>query len=230
MCVAHEFFRDDNLNPECLDRTDESQLMDNFYRRYHDFCASDPSFRCEEHTCKISAEYPAPYSCSDGHCLRHKFDTCANRRNHPLLKFDTHAERDSLCWIAMACHTKFVTAQMKTLHEKWCRNLTYTTSQKIIEEQCPPLFEFPIDLLTLGHVRFFYNNNCGDVSAKYVQVTNVRLLQPGTMSLLECYGASANTQERIADVPTLEWLAGYSKSLQLVNAHPSNSKTFLALL
>ena len=158
MCVAHEFFRDDNLNPECLDRTDESQLMGNFYRRYHDFCASDPSFRCEEHTCKISAEYPAPYSCSDGHCLRHKFDTCANRRNHLLLKFDTHAERDSLCWIAMACHTKFLTAQMKTLHEKWCRNLTYTTSQKIIEEQCPPLFEFPIDLLTLGHVRFFYNN------------------------------------------------------------------------
>ena len=156
-CVAHEFFRDGNMNPECVDRTDEATRMDKFDMTYHDRCASDPSFRCEEHTCHSSRRDPARYSCGDGQCPRHR--SCVNKRNFLILKFDSYAERNGLCWTVMACLTKYLDVEMETLHEKWCRNLTRTTSPKLVREHCPPLFDFPSDWIMLGHIRFFYTNN-----------------------------------------------------------------------
>ena len=87
LCVAHVFFRDDNVNPECLDRTDESELLEDTDNRYYDLCASDPSFRCEEHTCQTSGFNPAPSACGDGQCARY-WNACANRRGFLVLKFD----------------------------------------------------------------------------------------------------------------------------------------------
>ena len=68
----------------------------------------------------------------------------------------------------MACVTEFLHPLMKTLHEKWCQNLTRITRQKIVQEHCPPQFNFPTDLVTVGHVRFFYTNNMTIPSDKYV--------------------------------------------------------------
>ena len=158
LCVAHEFFRDDNINPECLDRTDEGEQMGNTNRRYHSLCASDPSFRCEEHACQISRYYSAPLACGDGQCVQDR-SICVNKRNMLILKFDNYAERNGSCWVAMACLTEFLNVRMETLHNKWCRNLTAATSQNIIRKQCPPLFSFPTDLLTAGHIRFLYTND-----------------------------------------------------------------------
>ena len=172
LCVAHVFFRDDNLNPECLDRTDEGERMADTLNRYHDLCASDPSFRCEEHTCKISRFNPAPFACGDGQCSRDG-NNCANKRNILILKFDTYAEGPGLCWIVMACLTRYLDRGMKTLYEKWCQTLTKSTSQKIVRNQCPPLFDFPTDLIALGHVRFFYTNNITIPSDMYVLPTYV---------------------------------------------------------
>ena len=166
-CVAHEFFRDGNMNPECLDRTDEAIRMEKNYMVYHDRCASDPSFRCEEHTCKILPRDPAPYSCGDGSCLHHR--SCTNKRHLLTMKFDSYADRNGLCWVVMACLSHFIDTRMKTLHEKWCQNLTTTTSQNLIREHCPPLFEFPTDFTVMGHVRFFYTNNISIRSNMYVR-------------------------------------------------------------
>ena len=158
LCVAHEFFRDDNVNPECLDRTDEGDQMGSTNTRYHDFCPSDPSFRCEEHTCKISGRNPAPFACGDGQCLRGE-DSCANKRDLTIMTFNSDTEGNGLCWIIMACLNNFSHEHRKSLHENWCPNLTITTSRNIIREQCPPLFEFPTDSVVMGHVRFFYTKN-----------------------------------------------------------------------
>jgi hypothetical protein len=54
-CIPEEFLWDDLLNPDCLDRTDIT------YTYYPNLCSSDPSFRCEEHSCKR----PGDFVCGD---------------------------------------------------------------------------------------------------------------------------------------------------------------------
>jgi hypothetical protein len=45
--VPQEFLRDNPLNPDCLDRTDEPIFSQSIFAVP---CYQDPSFRCEEHT------------------------------------------------------------------------------------------------------------------------------------------------------------------------------------
>ena len=170
-CVAHEFFRDGNLNPDCLDRTDEATQVDKYRMFYHDRCASDPSFRCEEHTCQISGLDPAPYSCGDAQCSRCR--SCSNKRNLLILKFDGYVERNDLCWIVMACLTRFLDVEMEALYEQWCRSMTRNAKQKIVREECPPVFDFPTDFIMLGHVRLFYTNNLTVRSLMHVLPTYI---------------------------------------------------------
>ena len=150
-CVAHEFFRDDAANPECLDRTDEG------YMESQRLCASDPSFRCEEHACVTNGRFGMVFACGDGECSSNG-QVCHSKRDTVLLNFDSHAGRHGRCWTTMACLTKFLDARMKTLYHKWCRNLTIPSSQRIIQEHCPALFEFPTDWVSLGHVRLLYTS------------------------------------------------------------------------
>ena len=150
-CVAHEFYRDDKSIPECLDRTDEIDMD------YHTHCSSDPSFRCEEHTCQIR-QNGLSFSCGDGQCA-HNGETCANKRNILILNFDSSLGTYGPCWTTMACVTRFLDGRMKTLYNAWCRNLNTTTRQRIIREHCPALFQFPSDWVSLGHVRFLYISN-----------------------------------------------------------------------
>ena len=151
LCVAHEYYRDDVANPECLDRTDEG------YAEYQYSCANDPSFRCEEHTCGIR-QNGLSFSCGDGHCLETASE-CANKRNTLTLKFDNHAERYGPCWTTMACLTGYLNERMQTLYQKWCRNLTSALSRQITQEHCPATFEFPTGWVILGHVRLLYTKN-----------------------------------------------------------------------
>ena len=161
LCVAHEFYRDDIFNHECLDRTDESNL------NYYSHCASDPSFRCEEHTCMIPQRLQRAFACGDGQCSRHK-ETCASKRDILIINFDSYAEKYGRCWKTMACLTKFLNEEIKTVYDKWCRNLNTISSQQIIQEHCPSLFEFPIDWVSSGHVRLLYTNDTTISQGKYL--------------------------------------------------------------
>jgi hypothetical protein len=46
-CISQKFLRDNPLNPDCLDKTDESIFGPTTFS-----CSQDPSFRCEEYTCR----------------------------------------------------------------------------------------------------------------------------------------------------------------------------------
>ncbi|CAF1293771.1 unnamed protein product [Adineta ricciae] len=50
MCVDQQFIDDDMANPDCLDGTDENDLLKQDLQRYLGFagCAADPAFRCED--------------------------------------------------------------------------------------------------------------------------------------------------------------------------------------
>ena len=153
LCVAREFYRDDEANPECLDRTDEGHV--GYYRS----CAGDPSFRCEEHTCAIH-RWPAVVTpCGDGQCAIYE-NICANKRNILIMTFDSYAEKYGRCWIAMACLTGLLNVEMTALHKKWCQKLTSTnSSQNVVQEHCPALFEFPTDWVRLGNINLLYTIN-----------------------------------------------------------------------
>ena len=161
LCIAREFFRDNRFNPECLDRTDEG------LETYSKDCALDPSFRCEEHTCKISGRDRAHFACGDGRCLRTD-DPCENNRNGLDRNFDGYFRRHGPCWAVMGCVTKFIHPRVKVWYEKWCRDLNSTVAQRIIEQHCPRVFDFPTDFVALGHVRLLYTSNMSKPMSKFI--------------------------------------------------------------
>jgi hypothetical protein len=59
--VPMEFFHDTSFNPNCLDRSDEAPDTN-----YISSCYRDPSFRCEEHTCRPGDE---EFARGDGECI-----------------------------------------------------------------------------------------------------------------------------------------------------------------
>ncbi|CAF3730631.1 unnamed protein product [Rotaria sordida] len=56
MCISNDFFHDDELNPDCLDGTDEYQTLLESKK-----CYQDPAFRCSE----LSPPYGLGFSCGD---------------------------------------------------------------------------------------------------------------------------------------------------------------------
>ncbi|CAF2792174.1 unnamed protein product [Rotaria sp. Silwood2] len=56
MCIPNYFFHDDELNPDCLDGTDEYQIL-----LESEECFRDPAFRCSER----SPPYELGFSCGD---------------------------------------------------------------------------------------------------------------------------------------------------------------------
>ena len=227
LCVAHEFFRDGIANPECLDRTDE------YLASYPAFCASDPSFRCEEHLCKVINERrELVFSCGDGQCVQYD-NICTNKRNILIPKFDIYAERYGRCWTAMACLTQFLNKQMKALYDEWCGNLSTTASQTIIREHCPSLFEFPTALLTLGHVRLFYKNNSALSSQGYLLPQYICYRQdlcinfPHTVRLQTSNNESLTCQYWDESMPTV-FITHWLELVRAIQIHFRPCSTFVS--
>jgi hypothetical protein len=147
LCISQEFWEDGLGDTDCLDRSD--RVVESVYI---ESCFQDPTFRCEEHSCRISID---SISCGDGQCVS-KFQNCHNGRH--VLLMDSIAVKGKLrdeCWKAMICLTRLVKKVNGTLCEIW---LMHNSTAYAALKQCEPLFQFPTVPVHSDHVRFFYNN------------------------------------------------------------------------
>ena len=137
LCIPEEFWKDGMGEADCLDRSDE--VPDVLYSKS---CFQDPTFRCEEHSCRTNwHEFP----CGDGQCVQ-KFDQCHNGR-HALLTQSMlmQGTLSKKCYIAMTCLTKLVD---EISCQTWLFNEFLQT--------CDPIFQFPIIPVHHSHIRFLY--------------------------------------------------------------------------
>ena len=144
LCIPEEFWEDGRGEAECLDRSDE--IPDILYPR---FCFQDPTFRCEEHSCRTNWH---EFSCGDGQCVQ-KFDQCHNGR-HTLL-INSMANQGTLpdqCWIAIICLTKLLDEINGILCETWLNS--YSVYESL--QTCETIFQFPSIPIHHSHIRFLY--------------------------------------------------------------------------
>ena len=134
-CIPRQFFADGPMNPDCLDRTDERT-----HSIYPDQCRQDPTFRCEEHTCRPRL---FELSCGDGSCSREFGFLCQDDRDK-LYDLD-------LCSRSIACFMRLHSSS----GQQWCRDVG--EKQDFIEKHCQSLHEFSSRPILFGHVRFIYN-------------------------------------------------------------------------
>ena len=139
-CIPIEFLNDDSLNPDCIDKTDEQDLD----KYYSIFCYKDPTFRCEEETCRPSKRN---FPCGDGECRLEKTSDCHNGRNNILAT--------DLCSHSMICLIN-AKVHLNNLDKAWCNQ--YCTTKDCVRDNCPSQFEFPPGPILFGHVRFIYTN------------------------------------------------------------------------
>ncbi|CAF1574480.1 unnamed protein product, partial [Adineta steineri] len=95
LCILSELWEEGEGDADCLDRSDE--VSNALYIRS---CFQDPTFRCEEHSCRA---HEGTFSCGDGLCVN-KFEECNNGRH--MLLIESMTAKGNLtdeCWIAMVC-------------------------------------------------------------------------------------------------------------------------------
>ncbi|CAF1367125.1 unnamed protein product [Rotaria sordida] len=146
LCISNDLWEEGKGDADCLDRSDE--VLD---ASYIELCFQDPTFRCEEHSCRPNAD---KFPCGDGQCVP-KFKTCPNGRHVLLIESMTaKGHLTNECWTAMVCLTKLVEQVNGTLCERWImNNLAYE-----FLKQCDYFFQFPIIPIHSAHIRFFYEN------------------------------------------------------------------------
>ncbi|CAF0857863.1 unnamed protein product [Adineta steineri] len=144
LCISGELWEEGEGDADCLDRSDE--VLDAFYI---ESCSQDPTFRCEEHSCR---PYEGTFPCGDGQCVN-KFDECNNGR-HMLLTESMTAKGNLTdeCWIAMICLTGLV----EQIHESSCKIWLMNDSIYEFLKQCDSFFQFPTIPVHSAHIRFFY--------------------------------------------------------------------------
>ncbi|CAF1402320.1 unnamed protein product [Adineta ricciae] len=144
-CIPHTFRKNHIDTTDCLDRSDES-----FDANIIDSCFQDPTFRCEEHSCRSDANR---FVCGDGQCVE-KFHKCHNGR-HALLR-ETMAIKGNLsdnCWIAMVC----LTSLRAKINNISCKSLLVNGVIFQFLKDCDPLFQFPGIPIYHNHIRFLYS-------------------------------------------------------------------------
>jgi hypothetical protein len=147
LCISQDLWEDNMGDTDCLDRSDTAIEI-----TYINSCFQDPTFRCEEHSCRADSK---PFSCGDGQCVL-TFDQCYNGRH--VLLIDSMAAKGNLpheCWIAMSCLTGLVKKENENLCDIWVTNSTVYMAL----EQCESPFQFPTIPVYSDHVRFFYENS-----------------------------------------------------------------------
>ncbi|CAF4693008.1 unnamed protein product [Rotaria sp. Silwood2] len=138
-CIPEVFLRDDLINRECLDGTDEPALPD-----YPKSCSFDPAFRCEDITCRPGIV--KDFACGDGECT---LTTCTNKRDVLFKKemIEMTSNISNQCRDIMVCIS----------------GLNKCETELDREEHCPELFQFPEVSILYGHVQFIYGNNESDI-------------------------------------------------------------------
>ncbi|CAF4510148.1 unnamed protein product, partial [Rotaria sp. Silwood2] len=141
-CIPEVFLRDDLINRECLDGTDEPTLPD-----YPNSCSFDPAFRCEDITCRPGIV--KDFACGDGECT---LTTCTNKRDVLFKKemIEMTSNISNQCRDIMVCIS----------------GLNKCETELDREEHCPELFQFPEVPILYGHVQFIYE---GEYSPDLIQ-------------------------------------------------------------
>lgn len=147
LCIPEQFWEEEENDVECLDRSDELETFS-----YTGSCFQDPTFRCEEHSCRKDL---ATFPCGDGHCVI-KFTECANGRHELLINMmATKSNLAEKCRIAMVCSTH-VSQQVDGI---LCEELENSSSIVESLKECDSSFQFPtVPFFYDGNVRFFYEN------------------------------------------------------------------------
>ncbi|CAF3609736.1 unnamed protein product [Rotaria sp. Silwood1] len=165
LCIPEDFLWEDSLDFDCLDGSDEIYGGQRF-----DTCYQDPAFRCEERTCR---PYLNMVACGDGECVFTQIPTdfvhahiCMNARDillsRALLAHEETPELSKLCWSTMICamriynriYSLFDTVRCETI----CGQPFTPKCDTLIEQNCPPLFQFPAHPVIHGHVVLIYTN------------------------------------------------------------------------
>lgn len=147
LCISHEFWENGEGDVDCLDQSDN--VIEKSYSRS---CFQDPTFRCEEHSCRVSIN---PFSCGDGQCVP-KFQNCPNGRH--ILLIESMVIKGNLtdeCQNAMACLTGLIQTDDQELCEIWLKN---TTAVYATFEQCQSFIQFPTIPVYSDYVRFLYKD------------------------------------------------------------------------
>ena len=138
LCIPMEFFRDAHYTPDCLDQTDETEIINRFLA-----CFRDPTFSCEERTCTPK---PLRFSCGDGQCTNGIFP-CKNGRTDLL--------PNNLCANAIGCSTNG-DDYYDGVDNDWCDRFCWMMD--CVEEYCAELYDSRFIPVILGHVRVIYLN------------------------------------------------------------------------
>ncbi|CAF1527177.1 unnamed protein product, partial [Adineta ricciae] len=144
LCIPYQFWENGIGHADCLDRSDEYNDVS-----YPKSCFQDPTFRCEEHSCRTNWY---EFTCGDGQCAQ-KFDQCHNGRH--LLLIETITKQKSVserCLVAMICLTKLV----KETHGYSCDFVVKNIQDYL--RFCDTIFQFPSFPIHLDHIRFLYEN------------------------------------------------------------------------
>lgn len=162
LCIVHDTDQNDSINPDCLDRSDERDMQS-----ITDLCFQDPTFRCEEHSCRPGKR---DFVCGDGQCVD-ELDKCRNGRNvlFKELLVTWSVPLLTECRILMSCLTQMTNFIDGELCKFWYKE--FSNSAKVIKNYCPSEFPFPLTPVAFEHVRFIYKNSVTNLN-------NVRVLMP----------------------------------------------------
>ncbi|CAF0858500.1 unnamed protein product [Rotaria sordida] len=146
LCIPEEFWENGFGDADCLDRSDEFADVSYPYN-----CFRDPTFRCEEHTCRTNWHH---FPCGDGQCVQ-TFNKCHSGRHLLLIQsILIQGNLSDNCSIAMMCLTKLI----KETHGILCETLFVNNIIYEFIKNCDSVFQFPIIPVHLNHIRFLYEN------------------------------------------------------------------------
>jgi hypothetical protein len=141
-CIPSSFWHDNIMNPDCLDKSDETI---NLNSPRH--CIMDPSFRCEETTCAHGSDT----ICGDGQCLSDlwfwsSLGTCNNLRDYliyqTILSYRENVNISFQCWSSMVCLLKFPLHSIDLNCNSVCGHLNNRCIE-FVRDHCPTRFLFP---------------------------------------------------------------------------------------
>ncbi|CAF1516414.1 unnamed protein product [Adineta ricciae] len=159
LCVDEGFLSDEETkvhSPECLDGSDEPLFL------FSNWCARDPSFKCEDTVC----QYSTSFNCGDGNCLVSRvpegLTECPNKRNRVfgfLASWNNPLDmRYSRCFKMFMCASDM----WFTNHfVEYCQNLCDNKQECELQtlKQCPSAFIAPTVPVWDGHFKFGYFSN-----------------------------------------------------------------------
>ncbi|CAF1451266.1 unnamed protein product [Adineta ricciae] len=165
-CIPMDFLHDNALNPDCIDRSDET----NPYFDYPANCSLDIAFRCDEHICRPSQTENIP--CGNGQCTQNLFDRfCGNKRE--VLLEQILIEQLMTSQIHITCRRAMICVIEKSLEQCQETCSTKSSCNRLIQQYCPSIpFTFPSSAILFGHVYFVYDSQQIILNSKSILIPN----------------------------------------------------------